>query len=243
MVGANVLPNRWFNNLELCTIQPKTAERTDTGFITLESSHWTIEFCMSAPNVQSFVGLVEKIRTLETPTVVAVDGRSASGKTTFAKRLSSVLNAPLVHTDDVAWHHSFFDWWPLTLEHILEPFYADRAIDWTPEAWTARGREGSIQVPQSSTMMLEGVGATRRELIDWVTLPIWVETHPDIAEARGLERDGPDGLDFWFEWQAVENPFLEQDRPWDRAKLVVDGASNLEHDPETQFVTLKNWVL
>ena len=154
MVGANVLPNRWFNNLELCTIQPKTAERTDTGFITLESSHWTIEFCMSAPNVQSFVGLVEKIRTLETPTVVAVDGRSASGKTTFAKRLSSVLNAPLVHTDDVAWHHSFFDWWPLTLEHILEPFYADRAIDWTPEAWTARGREGSIQVPQSSILML-----------------------------------------------------------------------------------------
>lgn len=196
---------------------------------------------MSALQVETFSDLAEKIRRLKTPTILAIDGRSASGKTTFAKRISGALNAPLVHTDDVAWHHSFFDWWPLMLEQIIVPFRAGRTIDWTPEAWTAQGREGSIMVPQSSILILEGVSATRLELSQQIDLPIWVETDLQIAEIRGLERDGPDGRDFWFEWQASERPFLERDKPWDRAKLIVDGAPTLEHDPNTEFVTIKTW--
>ena len=175
--------------------------------------------------------------------VVAVDGRSASGKTTFAARLARALSAPIVHSDDVAWYHSFFDWWPLMLQEIIVPFQARRAIDWKPEAWTAQGREGSIRVQQSSILILEGVSVSRQELSNWITLPIWVETDAHIAEIRGLERDGPDGHDFWFEWQASERPFLEHDKPWDRAKLIVDGAPSLEHDPETQFVTIKNALI
>jgi uridine kinase len=195
---------------------------------------------MSTSQVETFSDLAEKIRTLEIPTILAIDGRGASGKTTFAARLARELNAPVVHSDDVAWHHSFFDWWPLMLEQIIVPFKAGRAIDWKPEAWTAQGREGSIQVPQSSILILEGVSVNRQELSKHIDLPIWVETNIQIAETRGLERDGSDGRDFWFEWQAHERPFLEADKPWDRAKLIVDGVPNLEHDPETQFVTIKN---
>ena len=194
---------------------------------------------MTSPRVQTFAHLAQEIRTLEVPTIVAVDGRSASGKTTFAAMLARALNAPIVHTDDVAWHHSFFDWWPLMLKQVIEPFRAGRVIDWKPEAWIVQGREGSIQVPQSSILILEGVSATRRELSTKIDLPIWVETDLQVAETRGLERDGPDGHDFWFEWQASERPFLEHDKPWDRAKLIVDGAPVLEHNPETQFVTIK----
>jgi uridine kinase len=196
---------------------------------------------MSATRIQTFTQLARDICTLEIPVVVGVDGRSASGKTTFAKRLSSELNTPLVHTDDVAWHHSFFDWWPLMLEEIIMPFRAGQVIDWKPEAWIKQRREGSIVVPKSSILILEGVSATRQELSHHVDLPIWVETDTQIAETRGLERDGPDGHDFWFEWQAGEQPFLEHDKPWDRAKLIVDGAPTLEHDPNTEFVVIKNW--
>ena len=126
------------------------------------------------------------------------------------------------------------------LEQVIVPFQAGRAIDWKPEAWTAQGREGSIVVPKSQILILEGVSVSRQELSDCITLPIWVETDAHVAEVRGLERDGPDGHDFWFEWQASEQPFLEHDQPWDRAKLIVDGAPTLEHNPETQFVTITN---
>jgi uridine kinase len=193
--------------------------------------------------LQTWIELATQIRRLQTPTLIAIDGRSASGKTTFANRLSSELNAPVVHSDDVAWHHSFFDWWPLMLEQIIRPFRAGQAIDWKPEAWIEKNRQGSIIVPQSPILILEGVSVTRQELSEHIDLPIWVETDMHIAEIRGLERDGPDGRDFWFEWQASEKPFLESDKPWDRAKLIVDGASNLEHDPNTEFVTVKNWMV
>jgi energy-coupling factor transporter ATP-binding protein EcfA2 len=134
------------------------------------------------PTVQTLAALAARIRTLETPVVVAVDGRSASGKTTLAARLAQALDAPTVHTDDVAWHHSFFDWWPLLTQHVLEPFRAGRAVDWTPDAWTAQGREGSILVPVGPILVLEGVSATRQEFADHVRFPIWVETPPDVAE-------------------------------------------------------------
>jgi uridine kinase len=198
---------------------------------------------MTWPRVETFSDLAAKIRRLETPTILAVDGRSASGKTTFANRLSSALNAPLVHSDDVAWHHSFFDWWRLMLEQVIMPFRAGQAIEWKPEAWIAQGREGSIVVPQSSILILEGVSVTRQELSEHIDLPIWVETDMEVAETRGLERDGPDGHDFWFEWQASERPFFEADKPWDRAKLIVDGAPSLEHDPKTQCVLLQDELM
>jgi len=67
-----------------------------------------------------------------------------------------------------------------------------------------------------------------------------MEIDPALAERRGLERDGPSERDFWFEWQASERPLLTADKPWERAKLVVDGAPTLEHDPATQYVALKD---
>lgn len=57
------------------------------------------------------------------PTLVAVDGRSASGKTTIAGRIAdAVQGAVAVHTDDVAWWESFFDW-----DHLLTAGILDNA--------------------------------------------------------------------------------------------------------------------
>ncbi len=146
------------------------------------------------PSIQSFTALADRIRAKSSVghgLVIAVDGRSASGKTTFAARLAEALRAPVVHTDDVAWHHSFFDWWPLLAEHVLEPFRAGHAINWTPEAWTARGRTGGILVPTAPVLVVEGVSASRRELMNLIDVAIWMDVDPHLAEHRGLERDGP----------------------------------------------------
>ncbi len=193
--------------------------------------------------VQSFAQLAAEIeaRSRAKPHfVVAVDGRSASGKSTFAQRLARALNAPIVHTDDVAWHHSFFDWWPLMIEQILLPFEAGHVVQWTPEAWTAKGRVGAIEVLVSPILIIEGVSSSRLELHNYLDLAIWIETDPAVAEQRGLERDGPQARDFWFEWQAAEVPFLECDKPWERAQVIVDGASSVALNPQTEFVRLEN---
>jgi hypothetical protein len=54
--------------------------------------------------------------------VLAVDGRSSSGKTTLAGRLRDVVaGAAVVHTDDIAWWHSRFGWAGLLTDGVVLP--------------------------------------------------------------------------------------------------------------------------
>lgn len=161
------------------------------------------------------------------PVIVAVDGRSGSGKTTFATRLAQeVPGSVVVHTDDVAWHESFFGWDGLLAAGVLLPARQGGAVAFRPPAWLERGREGAIEVPAGSPLLvLEGVGASRVSLSPLIDVAIWVQSDREEARRRGLERDGgtPEAATFWDEWQAAEMPFLAADRPWDRADIVLCG--------------------
>lgn len=92
-------------------------------------------------------------------------------------------------------------------------------------------------------LVVDGVSSTRRELRDWLDYTIWIETDAQLAETRGLERDGPDGYDFWFEWQRSEQPFFAEDQPWTRASLIVNGAPNIAHDADTEFVAMRSTLI
>ena len=164
------------------------------------------------------------------PIIVAVDGRSGAGKSTAAGELALELDgAPVIHTDDVAWHHSFFDWWPLMREHLLEPLRAGHDVTWRPPGWAARDRPGRIEVPASPFVLVEGVSASRRELSDLLDVAIWIDGDVRIQERRGVMRDGGDDAAqrFWDEWQAAERPLLVADRPWRRADLLVLGTPEM----------------
>ncbi len=161
-------------------------------------------------------------------TIIAVDGRSAAGKSTAAERLRSVIpDAAIVQTDDVAWWHSFFGWAELMRQGILEPVRrGELPIRYRPPAWDERSREGAIEVPATCRVLIvEGVGAGRTELRDLLDAIVWVQS--DIAESRrrGLIRDGGDAAAeaFWDEWDAEEVPFLDEQAPWERADLILCG--------------------
>jgi hypothetical protein len=125
------------------------------------------------------------------PRILAVDGRSGSGKTTLANRLCQVLpGAAMVHTDDVAWAHSRFGWDDLMLEGILEPLHAGQDVHYQPPAWRPHGRSGYIDVSTDvSTVIIEGVGASRRQVAHLVDVAIWVQSDLAGARGRGVRRD------------------------------------------------------
>lgn len=174
------------------------------------------------------------------PRVVAVDGRSASGKTTVAAVLSAAVPASVVvHTDDVAWHHSFFGWSDLLVDGVLEPARRGEPVSYRPPAWAARARDGAIEVPAGQELLVvEGVGAARRELLALLDAVVWVQSDLGEAERRGLVRDGDDqaAVDFWREWMAEEVPFLREQRPWDRAAVLVAGTPPVPHDRDQVLV-------
>lgn len=175
------------------------------------------------------------------PAVVAVDGRGASGKSTLAARLHEAVPASaVVHIDDVAWHHSYFGWADLLAQEVLGPVPRGE-VRHRPPGWEAHGRPGAIEVPAGLEMVIvEGVGAGRRELAPLLDAVVWVQSDFAEAERRGLARDVVQGVNgsgdearvFWHEWMAEELVFLAEQRPWERACVVVAGTAFLAHGPD-----------
>src|SRR5690242_12480798 len=124
------------------------------------------------------------------PPVLAVDGRSSGGKTTLANRLAAAMpGTVVVHTDDVAWWHAAFDWVDLLVDGVLAPARRGAAVSYRPPKWDERGRSGAIEVPAgASLVVVEGVGAGRRELTGLLDGVVWVQTDPDEAARRDMLR-------------------------------------------------------
>jgi len=164
------------------------------------------------------------------PVIVAIDGRSNSGKTSLAARIAqAVPGSVVIHTDSIAWAHSRFDWAHLLIDGILVPVHRSEAVCYRPPRWVEHGRDGSLDVPPGCRLLIiEGDGAGRREVAHLIDALIWVQADEREAERRGLARErDPDALDMTnmdpggtpFDnagWMAEEIPFNAAQRAWER---------------------------
>jgi len=184
------------------------------------------------------------------PAVLAVDGRSNSGKTTVAVRIRDMVRgAVVIHTDDIAWEHSRFGWADLLIDGILAPVHVGRAVSYRPPRWDQHARDGSIEVPADCPLLIiEGDGAGRREVTHLVDTVIWVQADEREAARRSAERaanpppadlanKAVDGAPFDDEgWMAEEIPFNAAQRTWERADIIVCGSPEIPYDPNTEVV-------
>jgi uridine kinase len=172
---------------------------------------------------------------VDRPRIVAVDGRGGAGKSTLVDLLQAqVPRSAVVHTDDVAWHHAFFDWADLLAENVLLPLRRGEAVDHRPVAWEQRGRPGSIVVPAGlDTVWIEGTGVLRGHLAPLLDASVWLQVDRDEAQRRLHARDGtsPGQLQLIADWEREERPFLLRERPWAHATLIVAGSAVLERVP------------
>jgi energy-coupling factor transporter ATP-binding protein EcfA2 len=187
---------------------------------------------------------VQALLPLDRAPLILVDGRSGGGKSTFAAQLAGLVDATVVHTDDIAWHHHPIDWAELLVSGVLDPWRRGELVAFRPPAWVARDRPGAVEAPAGRGLVVEGVGASRAELAPHADLAVWVQSDPTEARRRGLARDvvlgrSPEQAEaFWDEWARSEDPFIAADRPWTRARLIVNGTPP-QRDPSDTDVT---WV-
>jgi hypothetical protein len=86
------------------------------------------------------------------PVVLAVDGRSSSGKTTLAARMrGTVAGSVVVHTDDIAWRHSRLGWTDLLVDGVLMPVRQGRGR----RCVSVSGSNCSICTPVANTAMAD----------------------------------------------------------------------------------------
>ncbi len=182
-----------------------------------------------ALNSASIEALVEQIPTLEPrlgdSVLVAVDGRSCSGKTTVAQTLAESLDATVVHLE-----YLYHGWDGLeagvetAVTHVLEPLSLGKAAtvpqwDWYAGGW---GRPVEIAVPR--LLILEGVGAASAAVRAHTSLAIWLEVPDDERRRRAQARDWDTFADHWDVWAVQETTLFAREGLPDLADLVLVGA-------------------
>jgi uridine kinase len=179
--------------------------------------------------------------------LVAVDGHGGSGKSTFADGLARASgdavhtddNAHVVHTDDFAYAGltSGLDVDRLRRQ-IVEPLTRDESARHQRFDWQSQQLAEWHEIAPGGLVVVEGVSSLRRELGRPWDLSVWVEAPRSVCLRRGLERDGQDAEPLWRQWLAAEDAYVDRDDPRGVADLIVDGAPELDHDPDVEFVVI-----
>ena len=77
-------------------------------------------------------------------------------------------------------------------------------------------------LPATSLLLVEGVGAGAGRNADFESVLIWLEADRDVRFRRGIERDGELYLPHWRRWAASEEALFAVDGTRSRADLIVN---------------------
>ncbi|MDR6790668.1 uridine kinase [Sphingomonas sp. BE138] len=169
------------------------------------------------------------------PFIVAIDGRSGTGKSTFAAALAKHMNAVAIDGDDFYQGGTGIATDPLAKR-------ASRCIDWRAQRTvltTLRaGRSAAYHpfdwnrfdgncvpaehvVPSSPLILLEGVYSARPELADLLDFRILLQASAALRHERLLCREGAIG-EWERRWHEAEDWYFANCVPIDGFDLVIE---------------------
>ena len=156
------------------------------------------------------------------PRITLIDGRSGSGKTTFATALAMRTGAQLLSLDDV------YPGWDgleageaLVLRHVLRAITEGTPPRWRSWNWVD-ARPGSWHdLDPRRALVVEGCGAispAARALADHA---IWIELPDDERQRRAIARDGDAFARNWQRWARQEEWHARLHDPRDTADEII----------------------
>ena len=154
--------------------------------------------------------------------VVAIDGRSGSGKTELGTAVAAALGCPVVHLD------ALYPGWDglqagvdLLTTHVLEPLGRGERPAYPRWDWV-RDRPGrTVGVDAGDLLVVEGCGALVPPAAAFAAVRVWLDAPDDLRKERALSRDGDTYAPHWDRWAAQEDAVYAAARPMDSADLVL----------------------
>ena len=176
-------------------------------------------------------GLVPGVRAVGgQPFVLALDGRSGSGKTVLAGRLRVEfarrgVACTVVHLDDM------YPGWaglaaalPQLCSDVLVPLKEGRTAGFTTWDWHADRPGPKRDVPATEVVIVEGVGSGATCCPDLVDLVVWLELEGSERRRRALLRDGETFAPHWDQWAAQEEALFAERGGAGQADVVLEQA-------------------
>lgn len=185
--------------------------------------------------------ILENLSRKQSTLLVGIDGCGGSGKSTFAKELEKLSSEiTIIHMDDFYLPSTQrkkgnsvekpvgadFDWQRLKRQ-VLEPLVNNKESKYQLYDWPSDKLGNWNKVSTGGIVIIEGVYSIRKELEAFYDFKIFIDCPYNIRLKRGIERDGEAARDMWEKnWMVAENKYMEKQKPFDRADLVVDGSGD-----------------
>lgn len=174
--------------------------------------------------------LFDKIRGLltkgdENPVLVVIDGPAGAGKTTLAADILAQIetkNGEVIHCDDLynGWEDALTPTLASNLQKwIIEPIRSGVMPRYRRYDWHAGSYSAEVQLPPSSIVILEGVGAALEIMTKVADLSIWIDIPEEIGLERVLRRDGAEISEQMLRWIEEQRKFFEENHNRDNCSI------------------------
>ena len=165
---------------------------------------------------------------------VAIEGGSASGKTTLADLLSRIYDCTVLHMDDF-----FLRPQQRTPQRLAEPggnvdrerFYEEvlRPLTRRPPLQYQRydchsqTLEPPVELIPKPLTIVEGAYSLHPALADCYDLSVFLRITPELQRQRILKRNGPEGAEqFFSRWVPLEEAYFKATDPASRCDLILE---------------------
>lgn len=152
--------------------------------------------------------------------VVAIDGRSGSGKSRLADRLSLRSPAQILHMDGL-----YPGWGGLaegsrTLVRVLQQRAGGEIVRVRQWDWVANKFRDGVLLRPDVPLIVEGCGSLTRASAPLLTASVWLDAPEDLRRRRATERDSDDT--WWDGWMRQEAAFYAREQSPSFASIRLD---------------------
>jgi uridine kinase len=161
-------------------------------------------------------------------TLVCIDGRAGSGKTTCAVTLQELMpGTTVIHMDDL------YDGWSEDLDvalaqrvmdQIITPLAKDETAKYQRFNWESNIFDKWVEVPASRIIVLEGVGSAYPLIREHAALSIWIEIESALGAQRVIARDGDISRNHIAQWQSQEDVYIQKHQTPPKCDYIFSGA-------------------
>ncbi len=163
---------------------------------------------------------------------LAIEGGSASGKTTLSELLQAVYGCTVFHMDDyflrphqktperLAQPGGNVDR-ERFLQEILLPLHQKQEVTYHPYDCHTRSLLSPITVLPTELTVIEGVYSMHPELTGYYDLSVFLDITPQLQEQRIQRRNSPETAKrFWEEWIPLEEEYFQAMQIKDHCNLI-----------------------